>query len=169
MKHFFGGIKRLENYGKSMTGTTRLTSTPLGLNKSRIYVGNLPPDIRTKDIEDLFYKYGKIAFIDLKNRRGPPFAFVEFEDPRDADDAVYARDGYDYDGYKLRVEFPRGGGGSFRGRSGGSSRSGGRGPPARRSQYRVVVTGMTSFQKLFHLESLVFLFQDYRPRVVGKT
>merc|ERR1712048_1015177 len=79
---------------------------------------------------------------DLKNRRGPRFSFVEFEDPRDADDAVYARDGYDYDGYKLRVEFPRGGGGSFRGRSGGSSRSGGRGPPARRSDYRVRVTGL---------------------------
>jgi arginine/serine-rich splicing factor 1/9 len=124
-------------------------------NETRIYVGNLPPDIRTKDIEDLFYKYGKIAFIDMKNRRGPPFAFVEFEDPRDADDAVYARDGYDYDGYKLRVEFPRGGGGSFRGSrsgpwpsSGGSDRGrdaggsrGGRGPPARRSQYRVLVTG----------------------------
>ena len=56
-------------------------------NETRIYVGNLPPDIRTKDIEDLFYKYGKIVFIDLKNRRGPPFAFVEFDDPRDADDA----------------------------------------------------------------------------------
>ena len=51
-------------------------------NEGRIYVGNLPPDIRTKDIEDLFYKFGKITFIDLKNRRGPPFAFVEFEDPR---------------------------------------------------------------------------------------
>ena len=49
---------------------------------SRVYVGNLPPDIRTRDIEDLFYKFGKIAFIDLKNRRGPPFAFVEFEEPR---------------------------------------------------------------------------------------
>ena len=48
----------------------------------RIYVGNLPPDIRTKDIEDIFYKYGRISFIDLKNRRGPPFAFVEFEDVR---------------------------------------------------------------------------------------
>jgi hypothetical protein len=51
-------------------------------NDCRIYVGNLPPDIRTKDIEDLFYKFGKISFIDLKNRRGPPFAFVEFEDSR---------------------------------------------------------------------------------------
>ena len=53
---------------------------------------------------------------------------------------MYARDGYDYDGYRLRVEFPKGGGASFRGgRSGGG---GGRGPPARRSQYRVRVTGL---------------------------
>lgn len=51
-------------------------------NDCRIYVGNLPPDIRTKDIQDLFYKFGKVLFVDLKNRRGPPFAFVEFEDAR---------------------------------------------------------------------------------------
>jgi len=53
-----------------------------GKNECRIYVGNLPPDIRTKDIQDLFYKFGKVTFVDLKNRRGPPFAFVEFDDPR---------------------------------------------------------------------------------------
>lgn len=66
---------------------------------------------------------------------------------RDAEDAVHARDGYDYDGYRLRVEFPRGngphrgGGGNYNrgGASGGSGRS--RGPPARRSQYRVLVSG----------------------------
>ncbi|XP_043601371.1 serine/arginine-rich splicing factor 1B [Bombus pyrosoma] len=125
-----------------------------GRNECRIYVGNLPPDIRTKDIQDLFYKFGKVIFVDLKNRRGPPFAFVEFDDPRDAEDAVHARDGYDYDGYRLRVEFPRGGGPSnnFRGGrgAGDSGRGGrgemnnsrGRGPPARRSQYRVLVTGL---------------------------
>jgi len=49
---------------------------------TRVYIGNLPPDIRQKDIEDLFYKFGTITFIDLKTRRGPPFAFVEFKDPR---------------------------------------------------------------------------------------
>ncbi|KAF7282105.1 splicing factor 2 [Rhynchophorus ferrugineus] len=118
-----------------------------GRNDCRIYVGNLPPDIRTKDIQDLFYKFGKVTFVDLKNRRGPPFAFVEFEDPRDAEDAVHARDGYDYDGYRLRVEFPRGGGSGgsrgsgFRGGGGGRGR-GARGAPARRSQYRVLVTGL---------------------------
>ncbi|XP_014216026.1 serine/arginine-rich splicing factor 1B [Copidosoma floridanum] len=119
-------------------------------NECRIYVGNLPPDIRTKDIQDLFYKFGKVVFVDLKNRRGPPFAFVEFDDPRDAEDAVHARDGYDYDGYRLRVEFPRGGGpSSFRGRGSDNNRgrndmgnSRNRGPPARRSQYRVLVTAL---------------------------
>lgn len=51
--------------------------------ESRIYVGNLPTDVRIRDIEDIFYKYGKIRDIDLKNKRGSaPFAFVEFEDPR---------------------------------------------------------------------------------------
>ena len=124
-----------------------------GRNECRIYVGNLPPDIRTEEIDDLFYKFGKVSFIDLKNRRGPTFAFVDFYDPRDAEDAVHARDGYDYDGYRLRVEFPRGGGPSsyFRGGRGRDNRRGGRGdmgnsrargPPARRSQYRVLVTGL---------------------------
>lgn len=64
---------------------------------------------------------------------------------------MHARDGYDYDGHRLRVEFPRGNGPSnYRGgqgdrgggRDGGNSR--GRGPPARRSQYRVLVTGLPS-------------------------
>lgn len=80
---------------------------------------------------------------------------------RDAEDAVHSRDGYDYDGYKLRVEFPRGrergpggaflgggGGGGGRGDRGDGPRDRGsrdsrnnRGPPARRSQYRVIVSG----------------------------
>lgn len=111
---------------------------------SRIYVGNLPPDIRERDIEDLFYKYGDIKMIDLKTTKGPPFAFVEFQDPRDASDSVKSRHGYDYDGYILRVEFPRGDGA----RRGGFSRGGGRGgfggPPSRRTPYRVLVSGLPS-------------------------
>lgn len=63
---------------------------------------------------------------------------------RDADDAVTARDGYDYDGYRLRVEFPRGGGPGGRGGGRGdrpTTGSRGRGPPARRSEFRVIVSG----------------------------
>lgn len=71
---------------------------------------------------------------------------------RDADDAVKARDGYDYDGYRLRVEFPRGGGRSDPRTAGRNprdcsnsregSRNANRGPPTKRSQYRVLVTGL---------------------------
>ena len=48
----------------------------------RVYVGNLPPDVREKDVEDLFWKFGPIKHVTLKNQKGPPFAFVEFGDYR---------------------------------------------------------------------------------------
>ncbi|RLM98943.1 hypothetical protein C2845_PM06G24060 [Panicum miliaceum] len=39
--------------------------------------------------------FGCIVVIDLKIPPRPPgFAFVEFEDPRDVEDAIYGRDGY---------------------------------------------------------------------------
>ena len=75
---------------------------------------------------------------------------------RDAEDAVRGRDGYDFDGYRLRVEAPRGRGGA---RGGGPGRDsyndryndrprfgymgrGGRGPPPRRGDFRVTVSGL---------------------------
>uniref|UniRef100_A0A7N0U6K4 RRM domain-containing protein n=1 Tax=Kalanchoe fedtschenkoi TaxID=63787 RepID=A0A7N0U6K4_KALFE len=111
-----------------------------------IYVGNLPADIREREVEDLFYKYGPIVDIELKIPPRPPgYAFVEFGDYRDAEDAVYGRDGYDFDGFKLRVEFAHGGRRSSsidRHSDYGSSR-GSRGI-SRRSEYRVMVTGLPS-------------------------
>ncbi|XP_044300118.1 serine/arginine-rich splicing factor 9 [Varanus komodoensis] len=59
---------------------------------------------------------------------------------RDAEDAVYGRNGYDYGQCRLRVEFPkpsRGRGGGF----GGGPR-GRNGPPSRRSEFRVLVSGL---------------------------
>jgi RNA recognition motif-containing protein len=45
--------------------------------------GNLPLDVRERELDDLFYKYGRIRGIDLKTPSRPPaFAFVDFEDPR---------------------------------------------------------------------------------------
>ncbi|KAJ7399399.1 Serine/arginine-rich splicing factor 5 [Pitangus sulphuratus] len=55
----------------------------------RVFIGRLNPAAREKDVERFFKGYGRIRDIDLK--RG--FGFVEFEDPRDADDAVYELDG----------------------------------------------------------------------------
>ncbi|KAK9823308.1 hypothetical protein WJX72_001807 [[Myrmecia] bisecta] len=152
-----------------------------------VFVGNLPGDCRKSEVEELFSKYGRVTEVDLKLPPRPPgFAFVEFDDPRDAEDAVRGRDGYDFYGNRLRVELARGGvrrgpggpprdaygggGGYDRGYSGGGGRDrgyggapppryggggggggygggggggGGRGGgPSKRSDYRVMVTGL---------------------------
>ncbi|KAL3827826.1 hypothetical protein ACJIZ3_016628 [Penstemon smallii] len=112
-----------------------------------LYVGNLPGDIREREVEDIFYKYGPIVHVDLKVPPRPPgYAFIEFEEARDAEDAIRGRDGYDFDGHRLRVELAHGG----RGNSSSTDRysshnSGSRGPHggvSRRSDYRVVITGL---------------------------
>lgn len=69
---------------------------------------------------------------------------------RDAEDAVRGRDGYEFEGHRIRAEFPRGSrerGGGNRGYGGGGGRSGGfggrsRGPPPRHSQFQVLVSGL---------------------------
>lgn len=118
-----------------------------------IYIGNLPSDIKSREIEDMFEKYGKIIDVDIKMPRsgsGPAFAFLEFEDYRDAEDAVKGRDGYDISGNRVRVElhqskgkFPTSttSGASFRGR-GGYVRGRGRSGPPRRSDHRLLVSGL---------------------------
>ena len=55
------------------------------------------------------HRYGKIRDIDLKTPARPPaFAFIAFDDYRDAQDAIRGRDNYNFDGYRLRVEFSKG-------------------------------------------------------------
>lgn len=123
-----------------------------------IYVGNLPSDIRESEIEDLFYKYGRIMEIELKVPPRPPcYCFVEFDNARDAEDAIRGRDGYNFDGCRLRVELAHGGrgpsssdrrgygGGDGGGRGGGGGGAGGgRFGVSRHSEFRVIVRGLPS-------------------------
>ncbi|XWS55208.1 hypothetical protein CRYUN_Cryun10bG0154900 [Craigia yunnanensis] len=75
-----------------------------GRSSRTIYVGNIPLDVREWEIEDLFYKCGRILDIELKLPPRPPgYCFVEFEDPFDAEDAIKGRDGYNFDGCRIWV------------------------------------------------------------------
>jgi len=137
---------------------------------TRVYVGGLPYGVREKDLERFFKGYGRIRDILIKNGYG----FVEFDDYRDADDAVYELNGKDLIGERVLVERARGvprdgrddrdggrdggrgGGGNFRGRF--NDRGGGRGGdrrgqprgssdkygPPTRTEYRLVVENLSS-------------------------
>eukprot|EP01006_Ploeotia_vitrea_P060091 TRINITY_DN75284_c0_g1_i1.p1 TRINITY_DN75284_c0_g1~~TRINITY_DN75284_c0_g1_i1.p1 ORF type:complete len:288 (+),score=-7.61 TRINITY_DN75284_c0_g1_i1:30-893(+) len=123
----------------------------------RVYVGNLPRHAKDDDVRELFEKFGTIKSCAVRSNpsRGTTFGFVEFSDPRDAQDAIKDCDGVDFQGTRISVQalkpprdpadiardrdrfsYGRGrggyGGGGYRGGYGGGGGYGGyrdRGPP----------------------------------------
>merc|ERR1712021_204106 len=96
----------------------------------KVYIGNLGNNASKYEIEDAFGKYGPLRNVWVA-RNPPGFAFVEFEDPRDAEDSVRGLDGTRVCGQRVQVEMSSGqqrsggrGGGSG---GGGGGRGGGRG------------------------------------------
>lgn len=53
----------------------------------KVYVGDLGSNASKPELEDAFSYYGPLRNVWVA-RNPPGFAFVEFEDPRDAEDAV---------------------------------------------------------------------------------
>ncbi|XP_072745697.1 RNA-binding protein 1-like isoform X1 [Anoplolepis gracilipes] len=91
----------------------------------KVYVGNLGSSASKHELEGKFSKYGPLRNVWVA-RNPPGFAFVEFEDPRDAEDAVRGLDGVHLCGTRVRVEMS----------SGRSRRGGGRRPGPRYSRSR---------------------------------
>jgi len=75
--------------------------------KCKVYVGNMGSNTARGDLEASFSKYGSLKNVWVA-RNPPGFAFVEFEDPRDAEDAVRALDGTRICGTRVRVEMSSG-------------------------------------------------------------
>ncbi|KAI8852250.1 hypothetical protein BC829DRAFT_84524 [Chytridium lagenaria] len=75
-----------------------------------LFLGRLPQDIQVADLEDIFQKYGKISRLDIKRGTSYNFGFLEFQDKRDAEDALRATDGQTLSdfGTKLVVEWSKG-------------------------------------------------------------
>jgi len=137
---------------------------------TRVYVGRLPYRAKERDLEDFFYKYGRLRDVIIKNG----FAFVEFEEQRDAEEAAHYMNGKELCGERVIVELtkrPPKGRDAYRtsgtrylvehygrGRSGGGYRGGDdRSPPARRrdgeggayphptqTRWRVIVENLSS-------------------------
>jgi len=93
-----------------------------------LFIGNLGAEISSQDIEAVFEKYGRVVKCDVKSKgEGSTFCFVEYEDERDAEEALKAENGQDMQGTAMVVQFAKGrqdrreGGfrGGFRGGYGG--------------------------------------------------
>lgn len=69
----------------------------------KVYVGDLGNNARKNELEHIFNAYGPLRSVWVA-RSPPGFAFVEFEDARDATDAVRALDGRTICGRRARVE-----------------------------------------------------------------
>ncbi|GAA5887280.1 hypothetical protein JCM5296_004586 [Sporobolomyces johnsonii] len=132
----------------------------------RLYIGRVPPQASRRDLEEYFGTHGRL--VDVRVMSG--FAFLEYDQLRDAEQAVQDFDKKEFMGERLLVEFakpPRSmvddrfGGPRYGGppppRYGGGYGGGGydmppRNPPARAgSGYRLVVSGLrdgTSWQDL---------------------
>lgn len=98
-----------------------------GNPECKVYVGNIGDYGSKEELEREFGYYGPLRNVWVA-RNPPGFAFVEFEDSRDAEDAVRGLDGRTICGSRARVEMAkgrRGGGGGRRG-GGGGFRGGGR-------------------------------------------
>ena len=63
-----------------------------GSIETKVYVGDLPRDASEKELEKAFSYYGPLKSVWVA-RNPPGFAFIEFEDVRDAEDAVKGLDG----------------------------------------------------------------------------
>ena len=69
-----------------------------------MFLGNLPPDCKVSDIQQFLEKYGRVRNVLIKQGK---YGFAEFDDPRDADDAVYELDGKRLLGSRITLEFAK--------------------------------------------------------------
>ena len=70
----------------------------------KVYIGNLGNNASKYELEDAFSKYGPLKNVWVA-RNPPGFAFVEFEDPRDAEDSVRGLDGTRISGVRIVTFF----------------------------------------------------------------
>ena len=73
----------------------------------KVYVGDLGNNGDRSEIEHAFGRFGPLRNVWVA-RNPPGFAFVEFEDPRDAEDAARDLDGRTLCGRRVRVELSSG-------------------------------------------------------------
>ncbi|KDO20523.1 hypothetical protein SPRG_14282 [Saprolegnia parasitica CBS 223.65] len=93
---------------RSRTQSRERSDVPNTNVGNNLYIANLPIKMNQEEINAVFSKYGRLSRVDLisdpvtHESRG--FAFVTFEDKRDADDAIAGLHETEIMGRRIRVE-----------------------------------------------------------------
>ncbi|XP_064480930.1 probable splicing factor, arginine/serine-rich 5 [Ornithodoros turicata] len=77
-------------------------------SRAQLFIGRLPLDTRERDVEQVFERYGRLLRCDVKYGTGMAYAFVDYDDHRDAEDAIKYENGRDIRGQSIVVEWARG-------------------------------------------------------------
>eukprot|EP01083_Nonionella_stella_P151979 486492_1 len=72
----------------------------MSLSRHRIYIGRLTRDHSARDLERKFSKFGRLKEFDMKF----DYAFAEYYESRDAEDAIHMMDGEKVEGARIVVE-----------------------------------------------------------------
>ncbi|KAJ2705340.1 hypothetical protein FB645_002510 [Coemansia sp. IMI 203386] len=75
---------------------------------TQLFVGRLPRELRSSELERIFEKYGKLSRCDVKRGANLCYGFVEYEDINDAEDAMKQCNGLSVQGERIVVEFAKG-------------------------------------------------------------
>ena len=77
----------------------------------RLFVGSLPYNVTSAQLEDLFAQAGKVASVNLITDRysgqSKGFAFVEMETDKESDEAIKKFNNFEFEGRRLVVNEAR--------------------------------------------------------------
>ncbi|KAL9931780.1 hypothetical protein V8E36_009330 [Tilletia maclaganii] len=97
--------------------------------RTTLFVAGFPPDMRAKDLAYEFERMGPLVRCDIpaiKNPNAKPYAFIEYQDSRDAEDAHRRMHNMRFGDYTIGIQFAKNAPSSSWRYDGG-----GRGPPPR--------------------------------------
>jgi len=75
------------------------------MQRAQLFIGRLPRETRRGDLEDVFKRYGRVTRCDVRMGSATAYAFVDFDDHRDAEDALKSENGRDWRGQRMVVEW----------------------------------------------------------------
>ncbi|KAL4225253.1 hypothetical protein ACF0H5_015941 [Mactra antiquata] len=77
-------------------------------SEGSLFIGRLSKSCRVRDLEDVFEPYGRMSRCEIKYGAEMAYGFVDYEDRRDAEDAIRYENGREVAGSAIIVEWSKG-------------------------------------------------------------